>query len=428
MKKYFGLILVLFSLIFILTACQKGQQQSADMLRFMYWGDVQEIEIITNLINQFEKDTKIKVSAERAPSGPPYMEKVLTQFAGGNPPDVLFVEVNNFKKFAEKGVLEDLTPYLEKETAFKKKDFYPQIIDRFTINNSLYVLPRDIAPICVVYYNKKLFDEAGVKYPTDDWTWADLVKKGQKLTKKDANGIYTQFGFVDDWPIWESFVYSNGGSLVDNVKNPKRCTLDKKAAIDAVQFRADMIHKYKISPSPSQMTAMGGMGTSDMFVSGKVAMFYSGIWKTPLFRQIKDFQWDVVMFPKGPTGIRAFSTGGSGYAITKDSKKKEAAWKLVTYLAGKQGQIELAKTGLAQPAMIKIAESEYFLDNKPPKHKDIVLKGVKYVVFAPLMSEWEEINVSSIAPAFDKIWSGKEKAAKILKEIVPEINESYFSK
>lgn len=428
MKKYIGLVLVLLLLIFILTACQKGQQKSSDMLRFMYWGDVQEIEIISNLVKQFEKDTKIKVSAERAPSGPPYMEKVLTQFAGGNPPDVLFVEVNNFKKFAEKEVLEDLTPYLEKETAFKKKDFYPQIIDRFTINNKLYVLPRDIAPICVVYYNKKLFDEAGVKYPTDDWTWSDLVKKGQKLTKKDAKGIYTQFGFVDDWPIWESFVYSNGGSLVDNVKNPKRCTLDKKAAIDAVQFRADLIHKYKITPSPSQMTAMGGMGTSDMFVSGKVAMFYSGIWKTPLFRQIKDFQWDVVMFPKGPTGIRAFSTGGSGYAIVKASKKKEAAWKLVTYLAGKQGQIELAKTGLAQPAMIKIAESEHFLDNKPPKNKSIVLKGVKYVVFAPLMSEWEEINVSLIAPAFDKIWSGKEKAAKILKEIVPEINESYFSK
>lgn len=163
MKKYIGLVLVLLLLIFILTACQKGQQKSSDMLRFMYWGDVQEIEIISNLVKQFEKDTKIKVSAERAPSGPPYMEKVLTQFAGGNPPDVLFVEVNNFKKFAEKEVLEDLTPYLEKETAFKKKDFYPQIIDRFTINNKLYVLPRDIAPICVVYYNKKLKIEAGGK-------------------------------------------------------------------------------------------------------------------------------------------------------------------------------------------------------------------------------------------------------------------------
>lgn len=426
MKKGIVLIMVLFLMIFTISCGKKAD--SKDMLRFMYWGDVQEIEIITNLVKQFEKDTKIKVSAERAPSGPPYMEKILTQFAGGNPPDVLFVEVNNFKAFAEKNVLEDLTPYLEKETAFKKKDFYPQIIDRFTIGNSLYVLPRDIAPICVVYYNKKLFDEAGVKYPTDDWTWADLVKKGQKLVKKDEKGIYTQFGFVDDWPIWESFVYSNGGSLVDNVKKPKKCTLNKKEAIEAIQFRADLIHKYKIAPSPSQMTAMGGMGTSDMFVSGKVAMFYSGIWKTPLFRQIKDFQWDVVMFPKGPKGIRAFSTGGSGYAIVKSSKKKEAAWKLVTYLAGKTGQIELAKTGLAQPAMISIAESKYFIDDRPPKHKDIVLKGVKYVVFAPLMSEWEEINVSVIAPAFDKIWSGKEKAEKVLKEIVPEINENFFSK
>ncbi len=426
MKRITALIALLFLLVFSVSCGKKAS--SRDMLRFMYWGDVQEIEIITNLVQQFEKDTKIKVSAERAPSGPPYMEKVLTQFAGGNPPDVLFVEVNNFKAFAEKDVLEDLTPYLEKESAFKKKDFYPQIIDRFTIRNSLYVLPRDIAPICVVYYNKKLFDEAGVKYPTDDWTWADLVKKGQKLVKKDAKGIYTQFGFVDDWPIWESFVYSNGGSLVDNVKNPKKCTLNKKEAIEAIQFRADLIHKYKITPSPSQMTAMGGMGTSDMFVSGKVAMFYSGIWKTPLFRQIKDFQWDVVMFPKGPKGKRAFSTGGSGYAIVKTSKKKDAAWKLITYLAGKQGQIELAKTGLAQPAMISIAESKNFIDDRPPKHKDIVLKGVKYVVFAPLMSEWEEINVSSIAPAFDKIWSGKEKAGKILKEIVPEINENFFSK
>ncbi len=427
MKKIISLVLMIFLLVFF-NSCGKSKAVSKDMLRFMYWGDVQEIEIITNLVKQFEKDTKIKVSAERAPSGPPYMEKVLTQFAGGNPPDVLFVEVNNFKAFAERNVLEDLTPYLEKETAFKKKDFYPQIIDRFTIGNSLYVLPRDIAPICVVYYNKKLFDEAGVKYPTDDWTWYDLVKKGQKLVKKDSKGIYTQFGFVDDWPIWESFVYSNGGSLVDNVKNPKKCTLNKKEAIEAIQFRADLIHKYKIAPSPSQMTAMGGMGTSDMFVSGKVAMFYSGIWKTPLFRQIKDFQWDVVMFPKGPKGIRAFSTGGSGYAITKASNKKEAAWKLVTYLAGKAGQIELAKTGLAQPAMISIAESKYFIDDRPPKHKDIVLKGVKYVVFAPLMSEWEEINVSAIAPAFDKIWSGKEKAEKVLKEIVPEINENFFSK
>ena len=89
----------------------------------MYWGDVSEIKIIKEMVGKFEKDTGLTVSAERAPSGPPYMEKVLTQFAGGAAPDVLFVEANNFKEFAEKGVLTDLTPYIEKEKAFKKVRF-----------------------------------------------------------------------------------------------------------------------------------------------------------------------------------------------------------------------------------------------------------------------------------------------------------------
>ncbi len=429
MRKFLLLgvtVLTVIAVAFAFSGCGK-KGFGGGTLRFMYWGDVAEIEIINNQIAKFTKDTGIKVSAERAPSGPPYMEKVLTQFAGGSAPDVLFIEVNNFKKFAEKDILEDLTPYLENETAFKKEDFYPQIIDRFTVDNKLYVLPRDIAPICVVYYNKNLFDEAGIKYPTDNWNVKEFLLKAQKLTKKDSNGKVIQFGFVDDWPLWEPWVLSFGGSLVNDIKNPTRCTLDSKKAIEAVQFRADMIHKYKVMPSPSQQTAMGGMGTGDMFMSGKVGMFFSGIWKTPTFRQIKDFKWDVVMFPKGPTGIRAFTSGGSGYSVVKSSKNKEAAWKLVTYLAGIEGQTQLAQTGLAQPAMIKIAESEAFLDGKAPSRKKIVLDGVEYAKFMPLLSNWEEINVSMIAPAFDKIWNGKAKAEEIMKPLTEEINESFFS-
>jgi multiple sugar transport system substrate-binding protein len=416
----FGIFVVLFA------GCGKLGGGKPKDLTLMYWGDVAEIQIIKQMVAKFEKETGLTVDAQRAPSGPPYMEKVITQIAGGAPPDVLFVEANNFKEFAQKGVLEDLTPYLEKEKSFKRADFYKEIIDRFTDGKSLYVLPRDIAPICVVYYNKKAFDESGVKYPTDDWTWNDMVSIAKKLVKKDANGMVTRFGYVDDWPIWEAFVYSNGGKLVDNVKKPRKCIMNTKEVIDAVQYRADLIYKYGISPSPSQMTAMGGMGTSDMFMSERVGLFFSGIWKTPMFRTIKNFEWDVVTFPRGPKGLRGFSTGGSGYAVVKSSKHKAAAWKLVTYLAGKEGQTKLAATGLAQPAMWQIAESKAFLDGQAPKHKDIVLKAVKYITFVPLMPEWEQINVSLIAPAFDKIWTNKEKAAKVIKELVPEINENYF--
>ena len=326
MRKVFLILLAVLSVaaLAFFAGCKGGLGLGGNTLRFMYWGDTSEIEIIKTMVAKFEKETGVKVSAERAPSGPPYMEKVLTEFAGGSAPDVLFVEVNNFKEFAAKGVLEDLTPYIDKDKTLKKSDFYDAIIDRFTVDGSLFVLPRDIAPICVVYYNKTMFDATGVKYPKEDWTWNDLLKIGKKFVKKDANGVPTQYGYVDDWPIWEAFVFSNGGQMVDNVKNPKKCVMDSKAVIDAIQFRSDLINKYFVTPSPSQMTAMGGMGTADMFVSQKVAMFMSGIWKTPLFRsQITNFDWDVVPFPTSPKGIRAYPTGGSGYAIVNRQRTRK---------------------------------------------------------------------------------------------------------
>jgi multiple sugar transport system substrate-binding protein len=426
MRKFVNVPVILGVIAVLMAGCGNNAVKKKADLRFMYWGDITEIRIINEMVGQFEKDTGLTVSAERVPAGPPYMEKVLTQFAGGAAPDVLFVESGNFMEFAQKGVLEDLTPFLENEKNFKKSDFYPQIIDRFTEGKNLYVLPRDIAPICTVYYNKKAFDEAGIKYPEDGWTWDDMVAAGKKLVKKDASGRVTRFGYVDDWPIWEAFVFSNGGRIVDDVKNPKKFLMDSKEAIDGIQFRADLMLKSGIMPSPSQMTAMGGMGSADMFISGRAAMFYSGIWKTPGFRAIKNFEWDVVMFPRGPRGGRGFPSGGSGYAIVKSAKNKEAAWKLITYLAGREGQIKLARTGLVQPAMKTIAESGDFLDGQAPRHKDVVLTGVHYAVFSPLMPAWDELNVSLIGPGLDRIWAGKEKASKVIKEMVPEINKKYF--
>lgn len=426
MRKIINTAIVL-ALILVLTAgCGNSAAKKKYDLRFMYWGDITEIEIINEMVAKFEKDTGLSVSAERVPAGPPYMEKVITQFAAGSAPDVMFVEAGNFKQFADKGVLLDLTPFLENETTLKKSDFYPKIIDRFTDGSSLYVLPRDIAPICTIYYNKKAFDEAGIKYPQDSWTWDDLVEIGKKLIKKDATGMVSRFGYVDDWPIWEAFVFSNGGKVVDNVKNPKKFLLDSKEAIAGIQYRADLMHKHGIMPSPAQMTGMGGMGSADMFISERAAMFYSGIWKTPAFRNIKNFEWDVVMFPKGPKGFRGFPSGGSGYSIVKSTKNKEAAWKLLTYLSGKEGQVKLAKTGLVQPAMKTMAESKDFLDGQAPKHKDVVLRGVQYAEFSPLTPVWDEISTSVLSPGLDRIWNGKETAEKVLKEIVPEINRKFF--
>lgn len=420
--KIFKFFLIYFIFIFFIF-----QINAKNKIRIMHWGGQQEMAAISKILKELKKEKGIDADQDRAPSGNPYMEKVLTQIAGGSPPDVLFVEVNNFKEFALRGVLEDLTPYLEKDKTINIKDYYPEIIDRFKVNGRLYVIPRDIAPICVVYYNKKIFDEAGIKYPTDDWDWNQFLEISKKLVKKDTKGNIIQFGYLDEWPIWEVWAYTNGGRLVDNVKKPEKCVMDSKETMEGIQFRADLIHRYKVMPQPAQIVYSGSFDASGMFMSGKVGMFYSGIWKTPFFREIKTFDWDVVMFPKGPKGHRNFPTGGSGYAIVKQSKHKKEAWEIVKRLSGEQGQKDLAVIGLLQPAIKKLAESPVFLDGIP-KHKDIVLKAVPDIIFYPFYEKWEEINVSYTAPALDKVWNNKETAEKAMKKLVPEINKKFFNK
>ncbi len=424
---YLFFAFILLALIF--GACGGGQK--TDKIRVMHWGDIIEMKNVEKIIKDIKLTKGITVTQERAPSGSPYMEKVMTEAAGGNLPDILFVEEGNFKYLQDSGLLVDLTPYIEndKDKDFNIKDYYPEIVDRFTVDKKLYVIPRDIAPICVVYYNKKLFDEAGVAYPKDDWTWKDLLEKAQKLTKRDAKGNVTQYGFLDEWTIWEAWVYSNGGAIVDDIKHPTKIVLDSPEAIAGIQFRADLANKYKVTPPPVVInsTTMGWYGTASKFTEGKIAMFYTGYWKAGYFRDIKDFDWDVVMFPKGPKGKRGFPSGGSGYAITSQCKNKELAWQVLKRFAGEKGQIDLSSEGGLQPAIIKLAESKQFMDDQKPKNKKIMLDAVKYIHFTPLIKEWEEIGIKYISPALDRVWNDEDTAEKALKKITKEINDEYFS-
>ena len=329
--------------------------------------------------------------------------------------------------FASRGVFTDLKPFVDKDSSVKLTDFYPEAIDHYTVDGVLTALPRDIAPIAVIYYNKKKFDEAGVPYPKDDWDMDDLLATAQKLTRKDATGKITQFGFVgaDNSPAWDAWVYAWGGSLVDNEKKPTRCTVDSPQAIAGVQYLSDLVLKYHVMPSLANLTSMGSMGNSDLFMNGTVAMFYSGIWLVPQFRQIKNFDWDVVEFPKGPRGLRSFPMSAAGYGIVKGTKNPDLAYELVKYLAGETGEKFMAATGLTQPALKAIAQSPVFLDGQTPKSKGFLVDAVQYGHFQPLdpnVAEWK----ARIDSALDKVWSGEETAAQALKKAAAEVNGKFF--
>lgn len=421
--RNFLIILAIFGLGIWVTRHLSGGKENPNAIRVSSWGDAQENRILEGLIGDFrELHPDIQVRLDRVPYDS-YVDKLLTQFAGGLAPDVIFVSAENLADFYPRGLLEPLTPFLKSDPSVKTKDFYPALIKWYSVQGDLYVLPRDIAPVCVLYYNKKAFDEAGLAYPKDDWTTEDFLKCAVKLTKRDEKGNVTRWGFVDDWAMPEVWIYAFGGGFVDDPHHPKAYKITAPASVRGIQFRSDLMNKHKVMPGPASLSQQGGVGTSDMFVNGRAAMFLSGIWKTPLFRGIKDFSWDVAMSPRVPGVERAVVGGSSGYGIVSTSKHKKEAWLLAAFLASAEGQGKFAATGLVQPALKRTAESPAFLDGKDPQNKKMLLKAVAYGVDMPIATNWREVQQGILFPALDRVWSGKETAAQAAAKLDVELRK-----
>jgi len=417
-------LLSVFFLILIvgLTSCQKKEKRENE-IEVTFWGSIEEIKIMQKLASEWNSQHKdIKIVLQHIPTGN-YVQKILTRIAGGDPPDIIFSEVNDFVMFNSKNIFLDLSQFIKKDKEFSLDKFFPQIIKRFKKGESIYLIPRDIAPFACVYYNKDLFRKKGVPFPTDDWKWKDLLEKAKKLTEtKDGKtvcyGFYTIF--------WENFVYSSGGGIVDNPDNPKKCILNSKKSLRGLQFYYDLIHKYHVMPSPEVMVGMQ-MGALQMFMSGKLAMYGSGIWEVPLFRKIKTFSWDIVMFPKGPEGIRAFGSGGSGYGILKTCKNPSYAWEVLKFLTGEKAQKLLAESGLAQPSNIEIARNFFAKSPLPPENKKMLNEAVKYVVFEPDNPKWREAKDKYLNQTLELIFNGQLPLKRGINEAVKKINSFLFS-
>ncbi len=421
-------LLTFLAAVFLLGGAGCGAPESKPiLLRWATWGDVSGTNILQAAVDGFKKaHPGVEVRLERTPFGE-YTSKLLVQYSAGMAPDVMAVNCDMLPAFAAKGVLADLKPYVDKDPSIQLSDYFPEAIDHYTVHGTLTAIPSDISPICVIYYNKKKFDEARLPYPKDDWDVDRFLKTAQQLMKKDSQGNVTQYGFVDEWPLWDAWVYTFGGQMVDDEKKPTRCTLDSPQAISGVQFRADLMNRYKVMPGPAYITAMGGLGNSQLFINGTVAMYHSGIWQSPAFRQIKDFDWDVVEFPKGLHGHRGFPMDAAGYGVLKGSAHPELAYELAKYLTGEDAEKYIGATGLIQPALQKVARSKVFLDGQKPRSKGFLPGSVKYGhyrSFDPDVMEWTNLVGSEL----DRVWDGTETAAQALGKAVREVNGKFFRK
>ncbi|AIE84734.1 extracellular solute-binding protein [Fimbriimonas ginsengisoli] len=410
-------------------------------LRFVCWDGDQDMAGIFAAARQFERaHPNITVKVESVVAN--YQEKLLAQFASGTAPDVAMMDPANFQKYARRGALLPLNPLFKETPKFRLDDYYPEIVKPHSLHGTLYVLPRDIAPCGIIYYNKKAFSEAGIPFPDGTWTWdfqerPELKEKDflwviHHLSRSDALGKVTRWGYAPGWKdLWTYQVFqSTGARIADDYESPKRMRYDDPRIIRAYQFTADLSMKQRWMPSETEINSEMQTNTRQMFTQGKVAMFESGIWEVPQLRnEMKKgtegyFDWDIAMAPAYKDGTRVFPTGGSGYCIMSSTKHPREAWLLTQWMAGEPGMLELAKSGRAQPAIRRLALSEPWIpgpntpaEQQVPHNRIVTDQCVPYVLFGPRSPEWPEASGVATA-AFGRIYEGTATA----KEILPDGN------
>jgi multiple sugar transport system substrate-binding protein len=370
-RRNWLLLLVLLLLATTVVACQStdttdsdsaettGEESSVVILRAGTGDSGEGLNPHQSIIADYEDQNADVLVQLEAISGRDYYTRILTQIAADRAPDVMNIGDDAVPSFVDRGAFLPIDDCLA-DIGFDKSVYLPGLLDPGTVDGQLYFLPKDYSTLGV-YYNKTLFDDAGVDYPQDGWTWDDMLAIAQELTQDtDGDGVTDIWGIQlpANWTTgFEYWVAAAGGSMISEDGTQFVGYMDSDASIRAAQFYADLYNTYAVAPPPADLSAFGG-GNSD-FDNGQAAMRIFGIWPQSGMLDNPNIDLGVVGVPSDVTSDNILFWGGFG--ISSTTENLEEACKFLAYYAGP----EAAETwkDWALPAATAVAESPEVADN-----------------------------------------------------------------
>ena len=363
-----------------------------------------------------------------------YENKLLSMVAAKVAPDVATINPNRFAQFAARGVFRPLDEFPdlggpEADVAGR----YANLVDAYRLGGRLYALPRDVACSAYLYYNKRLFREAGIPYPDGSWTWdtkvrpelreKDFVWVMARLTKRrDGERRPVQYGFAPSWPqLWmDTLLMSSDVRMWDDDRNPRRLFLDDPKVVEIFRFAADVPNRFHWMPSSSDVTLGSGSTMQDEFRKGRVAMLESGAWEVKDMRAKMRDDWDIAPFPTFARGSSAHLPGeGNALGILASSPHPQEAWEWVKWFCGPKGLVPMARAGESQPSIRALClQPGVWLPPEgaaaPPEHLAITDAVAARAHYRPL-PEWFASGVASdIQGAVYGVLSGEQKPETVL--------------
>jgi multiple sugar transport system substrate-binding protein len=276
-------------------------------IRLATWAGVDEAKELQAVIDKINaKATTFEIVQEAQPAD--YYTKLQTNLAGGTAADLLWLSQEYIAGYASKGALLDITDRLAKDDrpAAKLDDYFPAILQTAQYEDKTYGLPWIAQPV-MLYYNPKMFADAGVEPPNENWTWDDFKAAAQKLTK-DTNGDGTpdQYGTAfNSWPPIQMFIWQAGGEVITEDKTTS--PIDSPEALAGANFYADIIYNPTYAATEEVIQEQG---FGELAKNGRVAMFFGGAaddldyahTKDPKFAEMK-----MALVPKGPKSRATFA-------------------------------------------------------------------------------------------------------------------------
>ena len=385
-------------------AAPAPQSGPSGSVTFSFWGDPAELAAYESVVAAFETaQPGVDVEIAHVPSADDFYARLTTTYAAGNPPDVFLINYRRYGQYAARGALEPLGPRLRGSAVAHPEDYYPQPLEAFTYDGELMCVPQNISSL-VVYFNRDLFDAAGVPHPTAGWTWEQFLAAAKALTKdNNGDGITDQHGLgVENSLIrFTPFIWQAGGELVDDLDRPTRLTIDTPEARAGIQFFIDLNLVHRVVPTEPEVLAESD---EDRFANGTTAMLLQSRRSVPSLREIQGFTWDVGPLPAGPAGPAGI-LHSDAYCLAAGSENAEAAWAFIEFANGPQGQPIAGTTGRTVPSLRAVAESPAFLGTQggvasgtpldrfnPPASSRVYLDTIPQIRRVPSISTWPEVE------------------------------------
>ncbi len=369
-------------------------------------------ESLAEAYNKEHPDVTVEVQLTPSKGGE-YWTKLEAALTGGKAPDVFWLNVLHLDSYMEGGVLADLTDAIAKSDI---KDNFPEsLVNNYVRDGKYYAVPKDF-DTNALWYNKAIFDKAGVSYPTNDMSYEDLVAKAEELKKAGLpDGVYP-FACPVDFQTWYyQTVFANGGWILSEDK--KTSGYDDPKTQGGIQCWIDMIDKG-LSPTSAVLAET----TPDaMFEGGQLAMIYAGSYMVPEYignDNIKD-TIDCVVLPSF-NGVQTNCINGLGYAVYEGSKNKEAATEFAIWLSSKEAMDIQGNSGVVISAR---NESQDLFKNSSDKYDlSVYTKYTDKAYPLPVCKNASQLY-NMEAKALQKAYSGEESLKDACAALKKEADE-----